>query len=61
MIAKTHIYECYKIQINKMKHITKFETLEAFKTATDLAKPNISKAGDEFPCVASPSSMGGVG
>lgn len=44
-----------------MKHITKFETLEAFKTATDLAKPNISKAGDEFPCLASPSSMGGGG
>ena len=44
-----------------MKHITEFESLDAFKTATDLAKPNICKAGDEFPCVASPSSMGGGG
>ena len=43
-----------------MKHITEFETLEAFKSIeTSLAKPNISKAGDKFPCIASPSSMGG--
>ena len=44
-----------------MKHITKFETLEAFKLAGELSKPNISKAGDEFPCLASHSSMGGGG
>ena len=43
-----------------MKHITKFETLEAFKTVeTSLAKPNICKAGDDFPCIASPIMWGG--
>ena len=44
-----------------MKHITEFESMDAFRSAGDLAKPNISKAGDEFPCLASPSSMGGGG
>ena len=59
MITKTHIYECYKTQFNKMKHITKFESMDAFRSATELAKPNICKAGDEFPCVASPIMGGG--
>ena len=44
-----------------MKHITKFESMDAFRSATELAKPNICKAGDEFPCVASPIMSGGGG
>lgn len=43
-----------------MKHITEFENIESFNVAkNELAKPNICKAGDEFPCITSPIMGGG--